>query len=165
MLGSLVAGALVVGLAAQATQLMGGDAREILFSGQAAIPDVVAESTGVLLLILVAKAVAYAASLACGFRGGPIFPAILLSIVISTLAVALFDLSTTWAVAVGTAAGMTAGTGLVFSSLLFSQLIVGHAGQDALSACVLAAAAAWLTRSALLRESPSEAAAQPAADH
>ena len=47
----------------------------VLFSGQAELPAVVAEgSAGVLILLVVAKGLAYALSLGAGFRGGPVFP-------------------------------------------------------------------------------------------
>ena len=54
-------------------------------------------------------------------------------------------MSPTAAVAIGTAAGMAAGTRLLFASVLFAGLLVGSAGLDAIPAAVLAAAAAWLT--------------------
>jgi hypothetical protein len=63
--------------------------------------------------------------------------------------VIVLDASPTWAIAVGAAAGMTAGTGLVFSALLFAMLLVGRPGLDALPAAVLAATTAWLVRGAL----------------
>lgn len=50
---------------------------------------------------------------------------------------------------------MTAATNLIFSSLLFSMLIVGTNGQDALPAAVLAAATAWITMKVLrMRAAP-----------
>jgi hypothetical protein len=52
-------------------------------------------------------------------------------------------------VAVGTAAGMTSGTRLVFASLLFSGLLVGTVGIDAGPAAVLATATAWLVTTAV----------------
>ena len=61
------------------------------------------------------------------------------------LAVVWFDVSPTLAVAVGAGAGMTAGTRLVFSSLLLGSLLVGTGGLDALPAAVIAVAAAWIT--------------------
>jgi hypothetical protein len=85
-------------------------------------------------------------------------PAIFLGVGITSIAVVAFDASPTWAVAVGAAAGMAAGTRLVFSSLLFSSLLVGTAGLDALPASVLAAVAAWLAANALDRWSPRPAA-------
>jgi len=107
------------------------------------------------LILFVAKALAYAVSLGCGFRGGPIFPAIFLGIAIATFAVVWFDVSPTLAVAVGAAAGMAAGTQLLITSTLFASLLVGSVGQDAIPAAVFAAAAAWLTMRALSRRGPA----------
>jgi H+/Cl- antiporter ClcA len=150
LLIGLVLGGAATGVLALAARGLGADSQDVLFSGQAAVPDLVAEgSVGVLLVLLLAKGLGYAVCLGCGFRGGPVFPAIFLGVAIATLAVVLFDFSPTWAVAVGAAAGMTAGTGLVFSALLFSLLLVGKAGLDAVSAAAFAAAAAWLVRAFL----------------
>jgi len=146
----LLAGGLAVGLLALLADALGAQANEILFSGQSAIPEVIREqSTSVLLLILAAKAIAYAVSLASGFRGGPIFPAVFLGIGIATLPVVWFDVSPTLAIAVGAAAGMAGQTRFVLTSMLFASLLVGSAGVDAVPAAVLATAAAWLTVSAL----------------
>jgi H+/Cl- antiporter ClcA len=112
-----------------------------------------ATSTRAVLVVLVAKALAYAVSLGCGFRGGPIFPAIFLGVGLASLTVGWFGVSPTLAVAVGVAAGMVAQTGLLFSAVLFAALLVGKAGTDAIPAAVLAAVAAWLTKAALDRRS------------
>jgi H+/Cl- antiporter ClcA len=153
----LVAGAVIVGILAVLENGLGGDSQEILFSGQAAIPDLIVEgSTGVLLSVLALKALAYAVSLGCGFRGGPIFPAVFLGIGIASLAHVWFDTSPTLAIAVGAAAGMAAQTRLVLTAMLFAALLVGTQGLDATPAAVLAAAAAWLTASAIDRR-PAEA--------
>jgi H+/Cl- antiporter ClcA len=164
----LVAGGLAVGVLAQLADALGADSQDVLFSGQASVPALVAEgSTGVLLVLLIAKAVGYAVSLGCGFRGGPVFPAVFLGVGLATLAVNLLDVSPTLAVAVGTAAGMAAMTRLLFASLLFAALLVGIPGLDAIPAAVLAAAAAWVTRTALDRRygeagAPAPAPARPA---
>jgi H+/Cl- antiporter ClcA len=156
MAASLIAGGLIVGLLAQLENGLGGDSQEILFSGQSAIPDVVKEgSTAVLLSILAIKALAYAVSLGCGFRGGPIFPAVFLGIGIATLPVVWFDVSPTLAIAVGAAAGMAAQTRFILSAMLFGALLVGSQGVDAVPAAVLAAAAAWLTATALAQRRPA----------
>jgi H+/Cl- antiporter ClcA len=156
MPGLLLAGGATVGLLALLADALGAQANEILFSGQAAIPELVAEqTTAVLLLILAAKAAAYAVSLASGFRGGPIFPAVFLGIGVATLPVVWFDVSPTFAIAVGAAAGMAAHSGFVLTSMLFAALLVGSAGLDAVPAAVLATVAAWLTRSALSRSRTS----------
>ena len=93
------------------------------------MPALVAQdSTAIVLVLLLAKALAYAISLGCGFRGGPVFPAIFLGIALATLPVVWFDVSPTLAVAVGAAAGMAAMTGLLLTAMLFATLLVGRQG-------------------------------------
>jgi H+/Cl- antiporter ClcA len=146
----LFGGALAVGLLAEGARLLGANSADVLFSGQASVPAEVAEtSAATLVVLLVAKGLGYAISLGCGFRGGPVFPAIFLGIAVASFADIWFGASPTWAVMVGSAAGMTAGTGLVFAALLFATLLTGSAGVDAVPATVFAATAAWLTRAAL----------------
>jgi H+/Cl- antiporter ClcA len=154
----LRAGGLAVGLPAQAADLLGGNSQDVLFSGQSAIPTVDTErSASIVLVVVAAKAAAYAVSLGCGFRGGPVFPAIFTGIGLAMFAVIALDVSPTLAVAVGAGAGMAAGTRLMFSALVFSALLVGRPGLDAVPATVLAIVAAWLTATALDRR----AAPQP----
>jgi chloride channel protein, CIC family len=146
----LVGGGLAVGLTAQVADWLGANSQDVLFSGQTGVPSLTAaDSTKIVAILFVAKALCYAISLGCGFRGGPIFPAIFLGIAIATFAVVWFDISPTLAVAVGAAAGMAAGTQLLITSVLFAALLAGSAGADAVPAAVFAAAAAWLTMRAL----------------
>ena len=152
MPGLLLAGGLAVGLLAQVFEAFDVSSQDTLFSGQSAVPDVIAEgSAGVIIALLVAKALAYAISLGCGFRGGPIFPAIFLGVGLASLPVVWFDTSPTVAVAVGAAAGMAAQTRLIIAPVLFGALLTGQAGLDAVPAAVLACAAAWITMAALSR--------------
>jgi H+/Cl- antiporter ClcA len=154
----LLAGGLIVGLLALLETAFGGDSNEVLFSGQSAIPDLVVEgSTGVLLSILVLKALAYAVSLGCGFRGGPIFPALFIGVGIASFPHIWFDTSPTLVIAVGAAAGLAAQTRFILSAMVFSALLVGTQGLDTTPAAVLAAAAAWLTVSALDRRAQDSA--------
>jgi H+/Cl- antiporter ClcA len=112
----LLGGALAVGLLAELADLLGASSQDVLFSGQASVPVVIAsDSTKIVAILIVAKALAYAISLGCGFRGGPIFPAIFLGVALASLPVVWFDVSPTVAVAVGTAAGMAAQTKLLFA--------------------------------------------------
>ncbi len=158
----LIGGGLAVGLIAQIADWLGADSQDVLFSGQTGVPALAAaDSTKIVLILLVAKAVAYAVSLGCGFRGGPVFPSIFLGIALATLTVVWFDVSPTLAVAVGAAAGMAATTRLLITSSLFAALLVGTAGFDAVPAAVLAAVAAWLTTQALDRRA---ALASPATE-
>ncbi|MDX6635230.1 MAG: hypothetical protein QOF06_1433 [Solirubrobacterales bacterium] len=146
----LLAGGLAVGFLAQLADVLGADSQDVLFSGQAALPGLVVEgSAGVVIVLVAAKALAYGICLGCGFRGGPVFPAIFLGVGVGTLAAIVFDVSPTLAVAVGAAAGTAAVTRLLISSLLIAALLVGTAGLDAIPAAVLGAAAAWLTVTAV----------------
>jgi chloride channel protein, CIC family len=146
----LLAGALAVGALALLADALGASSQDVLFSGQTSIPGLVTEdSTRIVLVLIAAKALAYAVCLGCGFRGGPVFPAIFLGVALGTLAVIAFDLSPTLAVAVGTAAGTVAMTRLLFTSIIFAGLLVGTAGIDAVPVAALAAVAAWLTATAI----------------
>jgi H+/Cl- antiporter ClcA len=153
--GFLILGGLAVGLVALLADGLGAESQDVLFSGQSSIPALVGEtSTTVVLVLLVAKAVAYSVSLACGFRGGAIFPAVFLGIGLATLPVVWFDVSPTFAVAVGAAAGMAAQSRLLLTSILFGSLLVGTQGVDAVPAAVLAAATAWIAATGLDRRQP-----------
>ena len=151
----LVAGAAITGLLALVAEAFGGSSDDILFSGQGAVPTLLGtESTSLLLVLILAKAIAFAWCLGCGFRGGPIFPAIFLGVGVASLAVVWFGASPTVALAIGAAAGMTAMSSFLFTSVLFAALLTGSAGHDTVSAAVLAAASAWLTVQALKRWLP-----------
>jgi H+/Cl- antiporter ClcA len=162
----LLGGGLAVGVLAMLADILGADSQDVLFSGQSSVPAVVAEdSTKIVLVLLVAKALAYAVSLGSGFRGGPVFPAIFLGVALAAFGVVWFDMSPTWAIAAGAAAGMAAMTRMLLTSMLFAGLLVGGAGFEAIPAAVLAAAAAWLTMAGLASRaspelgSPAEAGA------
>jgi H+/Cl- antiporter ClcA len=146
MTALLLAGGAATGLLAAVADVLGADPKDVLFSGQTALPHVVAESSaGIVLVLLAAKGLGYAVCLGCGFRGGPVFPAVFTGVAVAMLPVIAFGVSPTWAVAVGTAGGMAAGTRLLFAPILLGALLVGHTGLDAIPAAVLASAAAWLT--------------------
>ena len=72
-----------------------------------------AGSVSLVLVLVLAKALAYGISLGCGYRGGPIFPAIFLGVGLAAVAVVVLGTSPTLAVAVGAAAGMAAQTRLL----------------------------------------------------
>jgi H+/Cl- antiporter ClcA len=142
-----------VGLISWLVSLRGIDYDVLLFSGQTALPQALSQVSAITVLLIIAtKAVGYAVCLGCGFRGGLIFPSVFIGVSIATLACILFDCSPTWALVVGVGAGMTAASGLVFSSLLFAVLISGAVGIGATPAAVFAVIAAWLTRQALSEE-------------
>jgi H+/Cl- antiporter ClcA len=70
-----------------------------------------------------------------------------------------FDVSPTFAVAIGTAAGMAAVTHMLLTPILFATLLVGPNGLDAVPDAVVAAATAWLVIAALERRRKAEQAA------
>ena len=150
LVAALLLGGLAVGALAQLATVFGVAPDDVLFSGQASIPALVSESSLIALVVLViAKAAAYAVSLATGFRGGPIFPAVFLGVNVAAFAVELFGTSPTFAIAIGCAAGMAAQTRLVVTSMLFAALLVGSGGFDAIAGAVFATVASWLTVQAL----------------
>jgi H+/Cl- antiporter ClcA len=151
----LLAGGLAVGLLAELADLLGANSQDVLFSGQSSVPDLLAQdSTKIVVILFVAKGLAYAVCLGCGFRGGPVFPALFIGVALATLTIVWFDVSPTLALAVGAAAGTAAMTRLLLTSMVFATLLVGTAGLDAIPAAVLAAASAWVTVAALERRFP-----------
>lgn len=123
----------------------------VLFSGQTELPAVVAEgSAGVLILLVVAKGLAYALSLGAGYRGGPVFPAIAVGVATAMVAAnVLPGLHTTPAVATGIAAGTTAVLRVPFTAVLLVSLLLGSSAFEVAPIAVLAAAMAWLVATVL----------------
>ena len=148
----LVAAGLGVGLLAVVFRAITDEPVDlILFSGQAELPDVVAEgSASVLILLVAAKGLAYALSLGAGFRGGPVFPAIAIGVAAAVAgANVLPGLNTTPAIAVGIAAGTTAVLRVPFTAVLLTSLLMGPSAFDIAPIAVLAAAVAWVVASSL----------------
>jgi H+/Cl- antiporter ClcA len=149
-LATLVGAGLLIGvLALLFRELADRPVDLVLFSGQSALPDIVAESSGgVLLLVVFAKGLAYSLSLGSGFRGGPVFPAIAIG---TALAVGGADLlpglETTPAIAAGVAAGTAAVLRVPFSAALLASILLGSASADtapiAVIAAVVGALVAW----------------------
>ena len=124
----LATGGLAVGLLAMLARELGDNSQDVLFSGQTSVGVVVAEnSTKLVLVLVVCKGIGYAISLGCGFRGGPMFPAIFLGCGLASLPVVWFDMSPTVAIAIGAAAGMASQTRLLFAPVLFAELLVAKA--------------------------------------
>ena len=87
-------------------------------------------SAGVLLLLVLAKGVAYALSLGAGFRGGPVFPAIALGAALGVAAAEVLPgLATTPALAAGIAAGTAAVMRVPFAAVLLATLLLGSVGR------------------------------------
>jgi chloride channel protein, CIC family len=123
----------------------------VLFSGQTELPSIVAEgSASVLLLLVLAKGLAYALSLGAGFRGGPVFPAIALGVATGVMSAEILPgLETTPGVAIGIAAGTAAVMRVPFTAVLLATLLMGSSAADVAPIAVFAAATGWLVATAL----------------
>jgi H+/Cl- antiporter ClcA len=118
----------------------------VLFSGQSALPELIAlSSAGVLVLLVVVKFLAYGLSLGAGFRGGPVFPATFLGIGIGVLAsVVIPGLQLTPAVITGLAAGSATALRAPFFGALFAALLGGPAAAETIPLAILGAVIGWL---------------------
>jgi H+/Cl- antiporter ClcA len=158
VVAGLLVGLLAVGFRAAADRPVD----LVLFSGQTELPAIIAEgSASVLLLLVVAKGLAYMLSLGAGFRGGPVFPAIAVGVAVGVLSADILPgLETTPAVAIGIAAGTAAVLRVPFTAVLLATLLMGASAADVAPIAVFAAATGWLVATALpnpedrLRESP-----------
>jgi H+/Cl- antiporter ClcA len=143
---------LVVGLLAVGFRAVTGQPVElVLFSGEAALPQVIAEtSAGVLALLVLVKGVAYALSLGAGFRGGPTFPAVTLGVATGVLgSIVLPGLDLTPAVIAGLAAAASAALGLSFFGALLAAPLAGSTAADTVPIAVIASVIGWLVATAL----------------
>ncbi len=162
---SLVVAGILVGLLAVGFRAVTDRPAElVLFSGQQELPLVVAEgSAWVLALLVLAKGLAYALSLGAGFRGGPVFPAIVLGAAIGVAsAEVLPGLETTPALAAGIAAATAAALRVPFTAVLLATLLVGSSAADVAPIGVLAAAVGWIVAVALPNPEDRRPAEPPA---
>jgi H+/Cl- antiporter ClcA len=136
-----VVGLAVAGLAIAFAEATGKSSSDVLFSGQTALPTVVADSAtysvGALLLLVACKALAYGISLS-GFRGGPIFPAMFIGGVGGLLFSHLPGMPETAGVAVGIGAMTTAMLGLPLTAVLITTIILGSAGINVMPLVIVA---------------------------
>ena len=162
---ALVFAGLLVGVLAVAFRALADRPVDlVLFSGQQELPLIVTEaSAGVLALLVVAKAVAYALSLGAGFRGGPVFPSIALGVALGVAAAELLPgLDATPAIAAGMAAATAAVLRVPFTAVLLATLLVGSSAADVAPIAVLAAAVGWIVAVAL--PNPEDRAPLPPAE-
>jgi H+/Cl- antiporter ClcA len=165
-------GVLVAGLAFGFEQATDKSSSEVLFSGQSALPSLVANaaewSVGALLLLVVCKGIAYALSLS-SFRGGPVFPAMFIGAAAGIAASHLPGLTVVPGVAMGIAAMCTAMLTLPLTATLLATLLLGTDGLNVMPLVIVAVVVAYVT-SARLAPAPEPASpatapnAAPAAD-
>lgn len=109
----------------------GGDASEVLYSGQDALGGLLTEdakySVGTLLVLITCKALAYSLSLS-SFRGGPIFPSMFLGAAGGLVLSHLPGLNATSGFAMGIGAMCVAMLKLPMTSVLLATLLLGSEG-------------------------------------
>ena len=161
-----IAGLVVAALAIAFAQITDKGTEEVLFSGQEALPGLIAQSStwslGALTLVLVCKGLAWAVSLGA-FRGGPTFPALFLGAAGGLLAAHLPGMSTTPGVAVGMAAMAAAMLRLPLSSIVLATMLTAPAGVGVGPLIIVGAVTAYLVAVWLDRPRPTAAAPSGAA--
>jgi H+/Cl- antiporter ClcA len=156
---------LAIGLTAMAYQLLSGHAfTQVLFSGQDQLPDLVAHageySVGVLLLLALAKTVAYGLSLSA-FRGGPVFPAMFIGAVLGIATSGLPGMHMAPAIGMGIGAMCTAMLRLPLTSTLLPVILLGADGVSTTPEVVVAVTVAFVVTSLLPGPGPAGRAAAP----
>jgi H+/Cl- antiporter ClcA len=138
----------LVGLCATAYQLLTGNSfTQVLFSGQDALPALVADAADYSVVVLVVlglcKAAAYALSLSA-FRGGPVFPALFLGAVLGMAVSGLPGMSLAPAIGMGIGALSCAMLRLPLTSTLLATLLLGADGLSVTPEVVVAVAVAFV---------------------
>lgn len=151
-------GVIVGVLALLYAESTGGDASEVLYSGQNALGGLLAEdaaySVGTLLLLITCKALAYALSLS-SFRGGPIFPSMFLGAAGGLALSHLPGLNATSGFAMGIGAMCVAMLRLPMTSVLLATLLLGSEGITVMPLVIVSVVVSYVL---VLRLAPPAAA-------
>jgi hypothetical protein len=162
----------VVGLAIGGLAILFGEvttkpATEVLYSGQNAVgPLLLTASTwsvGALALLFLCKGLAYSLALS-SFRGGPIFPSLLLGAAGGIAASHLPGMggATVAGAAMGIGAMAVAMLKLPLTSVLLPSLMLASAGQNEVPLAIIAVAIAYVVGARLPQLLPAAAAPAPA---
>ena len=154
---------LLIGVVAMVYQLVSDhSATQVLFSGQAALPELVAHATdysvATLVLLGVCKMTMYGLSLSA-FRGGPIFPAMLVGAVLGMVMAGLPGMSLSPAIAMGIGAMCVAMLRLPLTSTLLAVLLLGSDGVSVTPEVIVAVVAGFVLTSVLPTPGPKQPAA------
>jgi H+/Cl- antiporter ClcA len=164
--GAPAAGLVVGGCAVLFGLLTGESPGLLLFSGETDTGTVVEQAatwgTTTLLLLVLLKGIAYAVSLGSLFRGGPVFPAIFLGVVVGSLLATLVPGSETAAVVGGMAAAISAMLRLPLSAALLAVFLGGSTAIAATSVALIASVVAFLVTMAIDRRSDRHPGSDPA---
>ncbi|EWT01362.1 Cl- channel voltage-gated family protein [Intrasporangium oryzae NRRL B-24470] len=155
---------LLIGLCATAYAVTTGrEFSQVLFSGQSALPGLVANaanySLGVLLLLGLFKALAYGLSLSA-FRGGPVFPAMFIGAVLGIAVSGLPGMDLAPAIGMGIGATCCAMLRLPLTSVLLATLLMGTDGLKITPQVVVAVVVSFVVTAVLPTPGPDQPAAQ-----
>jgi H+/Cl- antiporter ClcA len=144
---SPVAGLVVAGCAIAFVEITHKSAQNVLFSGQDALPGLVLQAStwtvGALMVLVVAKSIAYATSLST-FRGGPIFPAMFIGGAIGVASSHLPGMVLVPAVAMGIGAMTTVMLRLPLTSTLLAVLLTSSDGLSVTPLVIVAVVVAYV---------------------
>ena len=147
-----VAALMITGLVAIVVYVFDLSPQMVLFSGQGQAMSTLIDETaiGVVIAIVVIKALGYAISLGGGMRGGPIFPATFLGVGIGVLFALVFPVTAVSPLAAaGIAATATAMIRLPFTSAMLALLLIGGAGMEIAPFAIIGAVVGFIVRQQL----------------
>ena len=158
---------LLIGLLAMGYQLVTGNSfSQMLFSGEDALPDLVAHATdyslAVLVLLIACKALAYGLSLSA-FRGGPVFPSMFIGAALGIAASGLPGMDLAPAIGMGIGAMCAAMLRLPLTSTLLATLLLGADGLSVTPEVIVAVVVAFVITNVLPVPGPQEPTLPPAA--
>ncbi|HKO32595.1 MAG TPA: chloride channel protein [Candidatus Limnocylindria bacterium] len=150
----------LIGVTAMIYQLVTGHSfTQVLFSGQDALPELVADaadySVGALVLLAACKTLAYGLSLSA-FRGGPVFPAMFIGAVLGIAASGLPGMALAPGIAMGIGAMCAAMLRLPMTSTLLATLLLGTDGVSVTPQVIVAVVVAFVLTHALPSPDPQE---------
>ncbi len=150
---------LLIGLVAMSYELASGRSfTEVLFSGQDALPELVEHaagaSTGVMILLIICKGLAYGMSLSA-FRGGPVFPAMFIGAALGIAVSGLPGMDLAPAIGMGIGAMCSAMLRLPLTSTLLAVLLMGADGVLVTPQVVVAVAVAFVVTHVLPAPGPT----------
>jgi len=150
----------LIGLIAMAYQLITGKGfTEVLFSGQDALPNLVASaadySVATLVVLGLCKMLAYGLSLSA-FRGGPVFPAMFVGAVLGIAVSGLPGMSLAPAIGMGIGAMCCAMLRLPLTSVLLATLLLGSDGLQITPEVIVAVVVAYIATTILPTPGPPQ---------
>jgi H+/Cl- antiporter ClcA len=160
-----LAGLAISGLAIAFSEAADKSVNAVLFSGEVALPSLVANpgawSLSALALLIAFKGLAWSIALA-GFRGGPVFPALFLGAAAGLMASHLPGFALTPAVGVGMGAAIAAVLGLPLSAVVLATLLTAKSGGGASPVIIVGVVVAYLTTRVLSGPPPAAPPAEGA---